>query len=128
MSLECPICLEDPCSKHNTSGVIETHCGHLFCYNCLHEWQKFSPDSPPYTCPSCRTNIPSLDLTDHVLEIESQLDQETDEEPEENQNGYTRLVSEEDEMCDKKSKIIGCILGSTISSVIFYFILHFTHS
>jgi len=30
MSLECPICLEDPCDDQNKSGVIETNCGHLF--------------------------------------------------------------------------------------------------
>ena len=69
MSLECPICLEDPCDDQNKSGVIETNCGHLFCYSCLHEWQKFNPDSPPYTCPSCRTNIPKLDLDAHTMEI-----------------------------------------------------------
>ena len=125
MSLECPICLEDPCDDQNKSGVIETNCGHLFCYSCLHEWQKFNPDSPPYTCPSCRTNIPKLDLDAHTMEIESENTEESTEESTEEceENGYIRLVSEDDETCDKKTKMIGCVLGTTVSLFIFYVIL-----
>ena len=120
MSLECPICLEDPCDDQNKSGVIETNCGHLFCYNCLHEWQKFSPDSPPYTCPSCRTHIPKLDLDDHPVEIESQAEEE--EELDTEQNGYVRLMSNDEERCTKQTKMVACFIGTTVSLFIFYVI------
>jgi len=121
MSLECPICLEDPCDDQNKSGVIETNCGHLFCYNCLHEWQKFSPDSPPYTCPSCRTHIPKLDLDDHPVEIESQAEEE-EEELDTEQNGYVRLMSNDEERCTKQTKMVACFIGTTVSLFIFYVI------
>jgi hypothetical protein len=130
MSLECPICLEDPCDDQNKSGVIETNCGHLFCYSCLHEWQKFNPESPPYTCPSCRTNIPKLDLDDHAMEIEPDEetieDESTEDDETSQQNGYIRLLSEDDETCNKKTKLIGCVLGTSVSLFIFYLILSTT--
>ena len=119
MSLECPICLEDPCDDQNKSGVIETNCGHLFCYSCLHEWQKFNPDSPPYTCPSCRTNIPKLDLNDHTMEIES----ENTEGDELTQNGYTRLISNDEENNCNQKRLLGCIGGTAVSLFIFYVVL-----
>ena len=127
MSLECPICLEDPCNDQNKSGVIETNCGHLFCYSCLHEWQKFNPDSPPYTCPSCRTNIPKLDLNDHTMEIESENSEEIESENSSGdelvQNGYFRLISNEEENNCNQNRLIGCIVGTAVSLFIFYVVL-----
>ncbi len=127
MSLECPICLEDPCDDQNKSGVIETNCGHLFCYSCLHEWQKFNPDSPPYTCPSCRTNIPKLDLNDHTMEIESENTEEIESENTEGddltQNGYIRLISNEEENNCNQKRLLGCIVGTAVSLFIFYVVL-----
>ena len=120
MSLECPICLEDPCDDQNKSGVIETNCGHLFCYSCLHEWQKYNPESPPYTCPCCRTHIPKLDLDDHPVEIESQAEEE--EELDTEQNGYVRLMSNDEERCNNLPKRVACFIGTTVSLFIFYVI------
>jgi len=99
MSLECPICLEDPCDDQNKSGVIETNCGHLFCY----------------------THIPKLDLDDHPVEIESQAEEE-EEELDTEQNGYVRLMSNDEERCTKQTKMVACFIGTTVSLFIFYVI------
>ncbi|KAI1857884.1 uncharacterized protein JN550_012959 [Neoarthrinium moseri] len=46
---QCVICMDD------VSGLTVTHCGHLFCSECLHS--SLHIDSMKKTCPVCRTKV-----------------------------------------------------------------------
>jgi hypothetical protein len=49
MDEECPMCLdpfEDP---------FKTHCGHVFCKECVQKWVADTP-----TCPMCRAELPPV--------------------------------------------------------------------
>ncbi|KAI2630643.1 hypothetical protein GGR54DRAFT_162771 [Hypoxylon sp. NC1633] len=48
-AFQCIICLED------ASNLVVTHCGHLFCSQCLHT--ALHMDRARSTCPVCRTNV-----------------------------------------------------------------------
>jgi E3 ubiquitin-protein ligase RNF5 len=49
--LECFICLD------NAKKPVVTQCGHIFCYDCLHNWLRGRSE---YTCPVCKNGV---DLT-----------------------------------------------------------------
>jgi len=46
---QCVICMDD------VSGLTVTHCGHLFCGECLHS--SLTVDLSKKICPICRTKI-----------------------------------------------------------------------
>ncbi|KAJ2967491.1 hypothetical protein NUW58_g10440 [Xylaria curta] len=58
---QCVICMDD------TTALTVTHCGHLFCSECLHS--SLHIDTMKRTCPVCRTKV---DLRDkHKKPIKS---------------------------------------------------------
>ncbi|KAI1247648.1 hypothetical protein MGN70_011539 [Eutypa lata] len=48
-NFQCVICMDD------VSALTVTHCGHLFCSECLHS--SLHIDSMKKTCPVCRTKV-----------------------------------------------------------------------
>ena len=83
---ECPICLEQ------LESGLKTPCGHQFCTHCLVGWQEKetnSPSSPPYTCPSCRGEIPYIELESFSSNSDNEM---SDFESHDENNMYTQTA------------------------------------
>jgi hypothetical protein len=54
--MDCAICYEVPTLKN----VCTTSCGHSFCSSCFDRWEEQCIQRANATCPSCRTEKPTL--------------------------------------------------------------------
>jgi hypothetical protein len=130
---ECPICLEQ------LESGLKTLCGHQFCTHCLVGWQEKetnSPTSPPYTCPSCRGEIPYIELESFSSNSDNEI---SDFESHDENDMYTQTARSDSSdsfisyehyrsNCDSRKKVLACVSFTGLTVVITIWILSITQS
>ena len=114
---ECPICLEE------LEAGLKTPCGHQFCTHCIVGWQEKetnSPTTPPYTCPSCRSAIPYIELESCSSESDEATVSDTDESVTSRSNSSESFVIfQSRHMCEEKHKKCLACVSCTVFTIIF---------
>jgi len=113
---ECPICLE------KLEAGLKTPCGHEFCTHCIVGWQEKetnSPTTPPYTCPSCRSSIPYIELESYSSGSDESTSSDTDDEP-------SVTFRSRHECKENHKKFLACMGCSLFTTILTFWILGMT--
>jgi len=130
--IECPICLEE------LEAGVETPCGHQFCTHCLVGWQEKetnSPSTPPYTCPSCRGEIPYIELEsfssnseDETTDCESHDDMYANTNRRESSDSFIVFERPRNNCKESHKKTLACVGCSLFTTIAVFWIMGLTQA